>query len=156
MNSPAAGCALSVVGLGTAVTTPPYAGITRSGSDGRWRRWISHPLSPVGPSSRACSVHPRWYRAGRLSVLEEAAGGVDDVGGVDAGGVQQLGRGAGAGQLADRQVGDGQVGAADAGQRVQDRRPEAALRVVVLDHDQPAAGGLAAAARVAASIGLTE
>src|SRR5216684_1076033 len=60
---------------------PPYAGITRSGSDGRWRRpTASHPLSPVGPSSRVVvcdvtsqpqsgdrAVSPGEQRAARLA-----------------------------------------------------------------------------------------
>src|SRR5580693_6495289 len=77
----------------------------------------------------------------RLFVGEQAAGGFGDVGGVDAGGAGELGGGAGAGHLADGQVGDGQIDAAGTGQGVEDRGAEAALGVVVLGDDQPAAGG---------------
>jgi len=78
---------------------------------------------------------------GGLAGRQEAAGGFGDVGGADAGRVEEFLAGAGAGHLADGQVGDGQVGAALAGQGVQDRGAEAAFGVVVLGDDQAPAGG---------------
>ena len=42
----------------------------------------------------------------RVSGAEEVAGGLDDVAGGDPGGVHEFGGGAGAGQAADREVGD--------------------------------------------------
>ena len=99
-------------------------------------------MEPVASSGGGGKPHREGGGAPVLSfVREQAAGGLGDVGGVDAGGAEKFGRRAGAGHLTDGQVGDGQVGAAGAGQGVQDRGAEATFGVVVLGDDQPAAGG---------------
>jgi hypothetical protein len=75
----------------------------------------------------------------RVSGAEEVAGGVGDVGGGDPGGFHEFGGGAGAGQAADRQVGDlGRV--AGVAERLEDRFADAAFGVVVFGDDEPAAG----------------
>ena len=74
------------------------------------------------------------------SGLQDLAGGLGDVGRRRSRRrVHEFGGGAGAGQAADREVGDpGRV--ACVGERFEDRAADAALGVVVLGDDEPAAG----------------